>query len=147
MSSPRQIRPKRQQRRGFTLPEIMTAVLILTFVFSVFGAAFPACSQAVSRGRHIDSATDACQQKLESLRATAFASLPQPGTGSSTVTQSFTPPSTLPAASGSVTLTAVDSNLATVTGSSTHLRVDVAVSWQGRGGDRGSVTVTGLLYK
>lgn len=138
---------RHQGARGFTLPEIMTAVLILTFVFSVFGAAFPACSQAVSRARHIDAATDACQQQLETLRTTAFASLPQPDSGTTSVVRTFAPPASLPAGTGSITYSGLSGSLAGISGRSSRLKVEVSTTWQGRAGDRGTVTVTGILFQ
>jgi len=136
----------RRRGRGFTLPEVMIALSIMAFAVSVFGASFPACAQTLSRSRNMDMATAACQQQLDYYREVGYFSLPavQDGAASNT-TVSFTPPSTLPAATGLLQFTMINSNLAPSTTDNQRLRVEATVTWAGRGSDRGSVTVTSII--
>lgn len=62
------------------------------------------------------------------------------------ISQSFTPPASLPSATGSVTFTRVDSSFAASAASTGRARVDVTVTWTGRGPDRGSATLTAVLF-
>jgi prepilin-type N-terminal cleavage/methylation domain-containing protein len=134
-------------RRGFTLVEVIAALLIVGFAIIVFGASFPATSQAISRSRNTDLASDACQQQLEFWRNVGYSSLPAIPGGQSSVTQSFTPPADLQQGAGTITFTRVDANFAVSTANTGRVRVDVTVSWDGRGVDQGSVTLTTLILQ
>lgn len=133
-------------RRGFTLPEVSIALMIIAVTCIAFCSAFTAGRRAISRGRHIDQASDNCQEQLEFYRQVGYGSLPITAAQVSTQT-SFTPNSSLPNASGSVTLTRVDDTFAAVTTDTGKIKVEATVTWSGIGADRGTVTVTGIVVR
>ncbi len=134
-------------RRGFTLTEVSAAMLVVGFAVAMFGAAFPACGQTISRGRHTDTATNACQQQLDFWRQVGYASLPAIADGRSAVQQSLTAPTALPNATGSLTFSRVGEDFAAATSETGRVRVDVSITWRGTGSDRGTVSLTSLLLR
>jgi hypothetical protein len=123
------------------------AVLVMVLAVLVFGASFPACSRTIARSRHTDVASETAQQQLEIYRDAGYNSLPAIPNGASSAQVSFTPPSTLPSATGTVTLTHVDGNWAATAADTGRVRVDVAVNWRGTLTDQGPITVSTLLLR
>lgn len=138
---------KRRARRGFSLPEVMLAIAIMGYAVAVFVGAFPASGNAISRSRHRDLAASACQQQLEFWRNIGYSSLPAVPSGATGVTVSFTPPATLPRATGSVRFTRVDDSFRPTAADTGRVQVDATVSWERSGSDRGSVTLTTLILR
>jgi prepilin-type N-terminal cleavage/methylation domain-containing protein len=136
---------KKRARRGFSLPEVMTASSIMVMAFTVFGAAFPACGQTQSRGRHLDIASNACQQRLDFFRQVGYSSLPAITEGESSVQESFTPPSHLPGAAGVIRFTRITESFAVTTENTARVRAEATITWSGAGSDRGTVTVTSII--
>lgn len=136
----------RRSRRGFSLVETMIAALLLGFAAMIFGAACPMTSQVILRGRNTDLASDACQKRLEFWRNVGYASLPAIPTGASSVSQSFTPPSDLVNAAGTVTFTRIDGSWAVTTADTGRVRVDAVITWGGSG-VRGSRTELTTLMR
>lgn len=120
---------------------------MMAFAVSVFAVSFPAAAQAISRSRHLDQAANSCQQQLEFYRDVGYSSLPAISAGSQSVSLSFTPTSDLPGATGTVTLTQVDSAFAATTAVTGRITIDVTVAWIGVGSDRGTHTVTSLIIQ
>jgi prepilin-type N-terminal cleavage/methylation domain-containing protein len=136
---------RRPHRRGFTIPEVLMALAITGFAVSIFGASFPACGRALSRSRHTDIASDACQQQLELYRQVGYDSLPAIPAGSSSLKVQFAAPAGLPGATGAVTFTRLDSSFSATTQDTGRVRADAGVAWTGTGSDRGAITVTSLI--
>jgi prepilin-type N-terminal cleavage/methylation domain-containing protein len=141
-------RQRQRARRGFSLVETMVAVVLLGFATIVFGTALPAASQAMSKGRNSDLATDACQQRLEFYRNVGYNSLPTIPTGASQTSVTFTPPSAMGPATGTVTFTRVDDGFNASTTDTGRVRVEARIVWNGGSGARGgTVTVTTLILR
>ena len=81
----------------------------------------------------------------EMWRRQGYAALPAISGSHSAVTQSFTPPSTLPNATGQAVFTRVDANLAPVTSESGRQSLAVTVTWNGASTNHGAVTLTTLM--
>jgi prepilin-type N-terminal cleavage/methylation domain-containing protein len=134
-------------RRGFSLPEVLIALVVMALAVAVFGAAFPSASQAISRSKHIDMASDECQKQLDFYRQVGFNSLPDIPSGASSLKQAFTPTPELPGAEGVIVFTWLDGNYAATTTPSKRVRVDATVTWSGVSSDKGSVTLTTLIVE
>lgn len=139
---------QRRVRRGFSLVETMVAVLLVGFAAIVFGAALPAASQAVAKSRNSDLATDACLQRLEFYRSVGYNSLPPIPNGATQTTVSFTSPSGMGPATGTVTFTHVDDSFNAVTTDTGRVRADARIVWNGGSGAKGgTVSVTTLILR
>ena len=141
----------RKTARGFTLPEALLALLVMSITVVVL-ATYPHYALQVKHGRHIEQANQLAHQELEARRQAGFSALPSVPNGSPSTTSStlLTSLSTLPNATGSVTVTRVNSSMAPSIvasgGSDTNRRrVDVTVSWTGQSYDNGAQTVTTLI--
>lgn len=139
--------PRRQsRRRGVSMAEVLLSMLVLGLAVMVFGASAPFSDRVLSTGRHVDVASDACQQQLDYYRSVGYASLPAIPSGTNHLTLSFTPPASLPEATGSVTFTRVDDSFGTTSITDTgRVRVDVTVNWTGVRADHGPITLTSLI--
>lgn len=136
-----------KRRRGFTLIEVMITLVCVAFAIAVFGAAFPSASQSIVRSRHRDAVANACHEQLEMWRNVGYNSLPTIPTGTNSISQTFTPPSGLPPATGTVTFTRVNDSYSPTTTDTGRIRVDVAITWTGHGSNRGTVTVNSLIIQ
>lgn len=134
-------------RRGFTLTEAIIAMVLLSLVMVVFGASFPYASQTITRGRHMDLASNACQAQLEVYRNAGYNSCPAIATGSSSTKVSFTPPSDLTGATGTVQFTRVTDSFSTTTVETGRMKVEAQITWKGFGLDKGTVTLTTLIVE
>jgi len=132
---------------GFTMVETMVAAMLLGFAAMVFGAACPMTSQVLVRGRNTDLASDACQKQLELWRNVGYNSLPAIPAGASSLSRSFTPPSDLVGASGTVIFTRIDSTWADTTADTGRVRVDAMVIWGTAGIRGGRIVMTSLLRR
>jgi prepilin-type N-terminal cleavage/methylation domain-containing protein len=138
-----------RRRRGFTLPETLMAMVVMAAAVGIFGAVFPSASQAISRSKHIDMASDECQKQLDKYRQigeTAIELSYMPS-GTSRYSMSFTPSSELPGATGSLVFRRVDTSYVETTSDTGRMRVDVSVSWRGVGRDRGTIGFTSLIVE
>lgn len=140
------VRARERGGRGFSLPEILIAFAVAGLMVAAFGACFPTASRAVTWSRHRDGAADACQQQLEAARNAGYGAVTGFGSGS-TVTQSFTPPSYLPRATGTVKFTRVDGSFNATTADTGRYRVDATCSWNGVTTDQGTITLTTFLLR
>jgi prepilin-type N-terminal cleavage/methylation domain-containing protein len=141
------VRNRPNRRRGFTLTELMVVVVLMGLAIAVFAASFPAAGQSIYRSRHMDIAGNSCNQQIEFWRNVGYGSMPAFPQGASKVTQTFTPSTELPGATGTVSFTRVDDTFAATTADTGQVRIEVAVSWSGSGNDRGTVSVTSLLVQ
>lgn len=139
--------PYARRRRGFTLPEIMLALLVMALTVATFAATFPGAGQAISRSKHIDQASDECQKQLDFYRNVSYNSLPAIPAGVSSTSVTFVPSSELPGATGVVTFTHVDNNFNAVTTRTGRVRVDATVTWVGVGSDRGTQSLSTLIVE
>jgi prepilin-type N-terminal cleavage/methylation domain-containing protein len=135
-----------KNRPGFSLIELMIAVLLFTLGVTAFASLFPASMRMRSKSENVTRATTLAQQKIEQLRARPYADLnyttlqsanlidASPTTSPFTFTQVDNLASQLPEAAGTLTLTDVDPD---------HLKqVDVTVTWGGIVQNGNSVTVS-----
>jgi hypothetical protein len=125
----------------------MVVVLLMGLAIAVFSASFPAAGQSLYRSRHMDIAGNVCNQQLEFWRNVGYGSAPAIPQGSTSVKQSFSPSAELPGGAGTVTFTRVDDSFNATTADTGQLRVEVSVSWNGSGNNRGTVNVTSLLVQ
>ncbi len=118
----------RRAARGFTLPEILLAIAMLSGVVVLYGAMANISFLSTDVG-HKDIALNIAAHKIEELKATSYASLPASGT--------FTEPglSELPGASASFTVSDYNADTKTIT---------VSVSWQPQGKTARTITLTTL---
>jgi prepilin-type N-terminal cleavage/methylation domain-containing protein len=133
-----------RRRRGFTLPEIMIALGVLAFAVTIFGTAFPTASRAVARSNNMDIAVNLCDHQLEVYRDGGYAAC-EPATGQSTRTVTFTPPTTIPNGTGTVTFTRVDDSYQSTSAYTGRVLVEATVRWRGMGRDIGTVTLSTLV--
>lgn len=137
----------RAMRRGFTLLETMVAILLLTFTTAIFAAVYPVTSQILLAGRNCDLASDACQQQLEFWRNVGYASLPTIPTGASRISRTFAAPTSLAQGAGMVTFSRIDAGWAETTEDTGRMRVDVVITWGGRGIRGGRIPMTAVLVR
>jgi type II secretory pathway pseudopilin PulG len=140
-------RVRRQRRKGFSLTETLVAVLITAITLIAFGTMFPSSSRLVQRSRCEDLATRACQSQLEFYREAGYASLPNIRAGTSEATVTFTPPSDLPLARGTIRFSNADSSFAASSATTGRVRIDATISWHTSGEVRRSVTETSIVLK
>lgn len=125
----------------------MVAILLLTFTTAIFAAAYPITSQILLAGRNCDLASDACQRQLEFWRNVGFASLPSIPVGASRITRTFTAPASLAQGAGLVTFSRINSTWGETTEDTGRMRVDVVVTWGGRGIRGGRIPMTAVLLR
>lgn len=130
--------------RGYTLPEAMLSVLVVALVCIMFSRVFLTSQQAQTRSQHMEQATQAAHEELESWRQVGFNSLPAITSGQS-VTHTSTPPDELPSATRRVVFTKLDVALAPTTAETGRRGVEVTVTWAGVGSDRGTVIINSLI--
>lgn len=121
----------RARLRGFSLIEIVVALGIVAAMLMLFQAVLVA-ERAASTAREQGSALSIVENELESVRAAGFDALPGSG--------AFSDPglATLPGGAGTITVTPENSSLSLVA---------VTVSWQGRGGESRSVSLSTVVGK
>lgn len=137
----------KRYRRGFTIVEAMTAAVVAGLAVTMFTAAFPSCSQWVLRSGHLDAATNGCARQAEYWRGVGYNAITAIPPGESTATQTWTPPSELPNATAQTVFTYLDSSMSPTTVSQGRCKVEVTVTWTGNGGDKGSVSVVGVVTR
>jgi len=141
----------RKPARGFTLPEALLSLLVMSITVVVL-ATYPHYALQVKHGRHLEQANQLAHQELEARRQAGYSALPTVANASQSATSStmLTSLSALPNATGTVTVTRVNSSMTPSTvasgGSDTNRRrVDVTISWTGQSFDSGSQTITTLI--
>ena len=135
---------QRTERRGFTMVETLVAMGIVALSVA-FLPVFMSAGRATKRSQHVEQATRCAQQQLEGWRQAGYGALPTTGSSASSVTRAFTPPATLPNATGEMICTRIDANLNPTSAETYHCRLQVRVSWQGVGSDRGTVTLSSVM--
>lgn len=125
----------------------MLALMVMALAVATFAATFPAAGQAIARSKHLDQASDACQQRLDFYRNVTYRSLPAIPAGAASTTVAFTPPAELPGATGGVTFTHVDASFQPTTIRSGRIKADARITWAGTGSDRGSYTLSSLIIE
>jgi Tfp pilus assembly protein PilV len=138
-------RQSTRSRRGVTLSEVLIGVLITAMSTVTFASVNISSYQAVARSQHLELATQIAHEELEVCRQAGYAGLPTIPTGRKSVTSDLATPTTLPDATAKVVYTRVDASLNPSTTATGRRRVDVTVTWDGSGNDRGSVTLTTLM--
>ena len=150
------IRNRSRSRRGAGLVDAVLAALLMFSSAFAFAATLSTCNTLVAKNRHMEIATNAGCMELEARRAAGYDSIPH---GPAAVT--LTPEQllrSLPAALPNASATLVVRRMETVgaapnfsyqgtTLDTGRLHLEMTVRWQGRGGDRGAVTVRGLLLR
>jgi type IV pilus assembly protein PilV len=134
-----------KNRSGFSLIEVMIAVLVLSFTVTVFGALYPMAMRLRSKSENVTQATLIAQKKIEQVRAVPYSSLTYSGLSANSLIDSsptsspysFTTAdnlaSKLPQPTGTLTITTPSTDLK---------RVDVTISWGGVVANGNSVTVS-----
>jgi prepilin-type N-terminal cleavage/methylation domain-containing protein len=137
-----------KNRPGFSLIELMIAVLLFSFAVTAFASLFPVSMRMRSKSENVTRATTLAQQKIEQLRARTYADLnytslhganlidASPNTSPFAFTLVDGLASQLPEASGTLALTDAAADLK---------QVDVTVSWGGVVANGNSVTVSTLI--
>src|SRR5262249_5268262 len=64
-----------KNREGFSLIEVMIAVLVLSFTVALFGALYPMSMRLRSKSENVTQATMIAQQKIEQIRSIPYDSL------------------------------------------------------------------------
>jgi prepilin-type N-terminal cleavage/methylation domain-containing protein len=136
-----------KNRPGFSLMEIMVAVLLFSFAVTAFASLFPVSMRMRSKSENATRATMMAQQKIEQLRARPYADLnytvlqganlidaSSTTSGPYSFTQVDNLASQLPQATGTLTLTDVDPN--------NLKQADVTITWGGIVANGNSVTVS-----
>jgi prepilin-type N-terminal cleavage/methylation domain-containing protein len=135
-----------KNRPGFSLIELMIAVLLFSFAVTAFASLFPVSMRMRSKSENVTRATTLAQQKIEQLRGRTFADLDYTvlrganlidASASTAGPYSFTQvdnlASQLPESTGTLALTDVATDLK---------QVDVTVTWGGVVANGNSVTVS-----
>ena len=143
----RSIIAMRGKRRGALLLEATLTVMVMGCALVVFAASFPMASRRVYSARHTDLATNACNNQLDLYRNAGYASCPTIPNGASSTQVSFTPPSDLSNATGTLRFTRVDGSYSATTTDTGRLQVDATVTWNAARNDKGTVTLTTLILK
>lgn len=161
---PTTTRTRRRLRRGFTLMEVMLAMIVFLMMTLMFAAAFPVAVRAARVSNNYAQAAELAQHKIDHLRSASYSNLssasilqgrgiidsPQPsgypvsnpaGFATGSVQYSFTSTDTLtnyfpPGSTGVLT---ISPDAAAPTGQ--VLDITVAVNWTGGGASSGSYTV------
>lgn len=136
-----------RRRRGFTLAEALVALTLMTLGVALFGAFFPNVSRSLNKAQKRDLAADLCLRQIEFWRTGGYNALPPVPSGKTSVTVSFTTPSTLPASTGTITFTRVDQNLVATTTDTGRVRADVIVRWTTSASDTGEVRVASIITR
>ena len=137
-----------KHRSGWSLIEVMIAVLVLSLVTAAFASLYPIALRMRSKSENVTRATTLAQQKIEQVRALPYVSLGYTGLQFNNVIDaspsaspfSFTTvdslASKLPQGAGTITLSNPATDLT---------RVDVTVTWGGLVQTGNSVTVSTLI--
>jgi prepilin-type N-terminal cleavage/methylation domain-containing protein len=132
-------------QKAFTLVEAMVALFVIALISAVFPPLFIQADRAVKTAHHREIATQAAHQALEGWRQMGYALLPVIPAGQTVVAATFAPPTGLPGATGTVTITRVDTSFVPATVETGRREVVTSVTWAGTGSDLGAVTQTTLL--
>lgn len=111
------------EKRGFTLLEVLIAVVILTVGIAALTWAFSAGMFATTDVENVDLALNIAQAKMEEIKNTAFASIADSGPTADPDFSDF-----------NVTVDAATGN--------DPMQVDVTVSWNVKGGSTSIVLTT-----
>lgn len=125
----------------------MLALLVMALTVAAFAATFPAAGQAIARSKHLDQASDACQQRLDFYRNVGYNSLPAIPAGTQSTSVPFTPPAELPGATGAVVFTHVDASFQPTNLRTGLIKAEATITWAGAGSDRGSYTLSTLIIE
>ena len=132
-------------QKAFTLIEAMVALFVISLISAVFPPLFIQADRAVKTAHHREMATQAAHQALEGWRQMGYALLPAIPAGQTVVAARFTPPTGLPGATGTVTITRVDTSFVPTAVETGRREVVTSVTWAGTGSDVGTVTQATLL--
>ncbi len=121
-------RVRKRKSAGFTLIEVLLAILVLTFTALIFTAVFPTSQISRTKAVHMSYAMGVAQQTLEEKRAAGYANL-LPRTDISI-------PAELPGAEQTTTITQYGPNTR---------KVEVTITWGGYRKVGGSVTLSTLI--
>jgi len=139
-------RAKRWRTRdAFTLIEAILALMVVGMLAATALPSFIQAERAVKTAHHREIATQAAHEALEGWRQAGFAGLPAIPNGQTSATATFTPPSALPGATGTVTFTRVDTAFAPDVLETGRREVVTTVKWAGTSGDTGTVTQATLI--
>jgi type IV pilus assembly protein PilV len=134
-----------KNRSGFTLIEVMIAVLILSFAVAVFAPLYPLSMRMRSKAENVTRATTLAQQKIEQVRALPYSTVTYSGLRANSLIDaspnsspySFTTvdglASKLPEGTGTLTLSTPATDL---------MQVDVTVTWGGLVQNGNTVTMS-----
>ncbi len=135
------------RRSGFTLIEAVIAIFVISLFTSALLPLFISSDRIVRTAQNREAATQAGHEILEEWRQKGFDGLPPIPVGNSSVKVAFNPPSNLPKATGTLTVTRVDSDFAPSTFETDYRQVKATITWQGARSDRGIVDQVTLIVK
>lgn len=130
---------------AFTLVEAMVALVVIALISAAFPTLFIQADRTVKTAHHREIATQAAHQALEGWRQMGYALLPAVPNGETSIVATFTPPTSLPGATGTVTVTRVDTSFVPDPVETGRREVVTSVTWAGTGSDLGTVTQATLL--
>jgi type II secretory pathway pseudopilin PulG len=136
-----------RRRRGSSLIEILIGIWILALTVLGVMAADIAGSHTLRKAQDTQSATQAARAVLDGYRAQGYEALPAIPEGSRSVSLTVAPPDRLPGAAATVVITRVDETDQPTLIETGRRRIEAAVSWNGRGSDRGSVKLFTLIAR
>jgi prepilin-type N-terminal cleavage/methylation domain-containing protein len=136
-------RGAREGERGYSLMEVLVAIVILSLAILPMVGMFDAALRAATLGSNYDRARALANEKLEEIRALPYG---HPGGAADSVTERYPPPTPVSGTEGIFTYTVqtnfVDASFSSVTDSppTSQMRVEVEVEWQGK-----AYTTTGFV--
>jgi prepilin-type N-terminal cleavage/methylation domain-containing protein len=129
--------------RGYSLVEVLVAIVILSLAILPMVGMFDAALRAATLGGNYDKARALANEKLEEIRALPYS---DPSGAADSVTEMYPPPTPTSGKRGIFTYTVqtkfVDASFSNPTESppTAQMRVEVEVEWQGK-----SYTTTGFV--
>lgn len=135
------------RRSGFTLIEAVIAIFVISLFTSALLPLFISSDRIVRTAQNREAATQAGHEILEEWRQKGFDGLPAVPVGVSKVKLPFTPPSNLPKATGTLTVTRVASDFSPSTLETDYRQIKATITWQGARSDRGVVDQVTLIVK
>lgn len=132
-----------KDQSGYSLPEVMVAILILAIAIIPMVGMFDAGLRAATLGGNYDKARALANEKMEGVKALPFNTPPNPPADSAVEIYSPGTPvtGTVDQFSYRIATTYLDDTYSTSATPTTRMRVEVSVTW----GSGNSYTTTGLI--
>jgi prepilin-type N-terminal cleavage/methylation domain-containing protein len=129
------------RRAGFSLIELLIALMVMSIAIASFVPASITGRQIVARNRHKELAVAVASSVIDQERSYGYYNL---AVGTTGLPANVAQPD-LPNFNGSVTIAYVDSKLKATGSDIGRKRIDVTVSWSDNRKDKGAITVTSVV--